>query len=82
MSKGPKFFVHLWPPNLLSRPCSSAGAFRRIDIGLELEVSHFLYEDDVILLYCWELENAIKILRILKVFQMASGLKINLPKSK
>ncbi|KAL4579128.1 hypothetical protein LXL04_015264 [Taraxacum kok-saghyz] len=53
------------------------------DIGSsDLHVSHFLYADDAILLCDWDVENARRIVRMLRVFQLASGLKINLIKSK
>ena len=57
--------------------------FRGIRIGGDgVEVSHFFYADDAVFLCDWSLENAKRILRILRCFFLASGLKINLHKSK
>lgn len=62
---------------------SRARAFKGISLGpTNLEVSHLFHVDDVIILYDWEFENARRFFRILKVFLLALGLKINLLKSK
>ncbi|KAL4585499.1 hypothetical protein LXL04_010120 [Taraxacum kok-saghyz] len=62
---------------------AKAGVFRGVSIGcVGLHVSHFLYADDVVLLCDWGVENARRIIRIMRVFHLASGLKINLLKSK
>lgn len=47
-----------------------------------MEIYHPFYTDDTILLSSWSMENAKKIVRILKCFYLASGLTINLLNSK
>ena len=60
-----------------------AGAFHGVTIGVSgLHVSHLLYADDAVLFCDWGVENANRIIRIMRVFHLASGLKINLLKSK
>jgi len=62
---------------------SRVGAFNGVKIGSsELEISHLLYADDDVIVCDWSLQNAMKIVNMLPVFYMASGLKINLLKSK
>ena len=59
------------------------GCFSGVQIpGIEGQISHLFYADDTILLCPWEVENARRIVRILRCFFLASGLKINLFKSK
>ncbi|GKC07881.1 RNA-directed DNA polymerase, eukaryota [Tanacetum coccineum] len=55
--------------------------FKGISIGRDLTVSHLQYADDIIFVSDWSLENAKNLIRILKCFHIASGLKINLTKS-
>ncbi|KAL7593363.1 hypothetical protein Lser_V15G33806 [Lactuca serriola] len=45
-------------------------------------LSHLQYADDVIFLGSWSIENAKNLIRILRCFELASGLKINMLKSK
>ena len=56
-------------------------AFRGISIS-RIKISHLLYVDDVMLVSSWDPENANCIIRILRCFYLAPGLKINLSKSK
>ena len=58
-----------------------ANVFRGISIS-GIEISHLLYVDDVMLISSWDPENAKRLIRMLRCFFMASGLKINLHKSK
>ncbi|GJX46034.1 RNA-directed DNA polymerase, eukaryota [Tanacetum coccineum] len=60
-----------------------AGVFQGVSIGSsDIRISHLLYADDAILLCDCGVQNARQIIRMLWVFQLASGLKINLNKSK
>lgn len=47
-----------------------------------IDMSHLFYAHDVVLLSLWDLENANWIIRILCCFYLASGLKINVYKTK
>ncbi|XP_052625816.1 uncharacterized protein LOC128132862 [Lactuca sativa] len=59
----------------------AGNALRGVSIS-GIEISHLLYADDVMLITPWDPENANRLLRILRCFYLASGLKINLLKSK
>ncbi|KAJ9560212.1 hypothetical protein OSB04_005372 [Centaurea solstitialis] len=50
--------------------------------NLEEEISLFQFADDAIFLGEWSLQNAKSLLRVLKCFEVCSGLKINLGKSR
>ncbi|GKF20949.1 hypothetical protein Tco_0069587, partial [Tanacetum coccineum] len=47
----------------------------------EIRLSHLFYADDVIILSEWNQCDMDNIIRILNVFYLASGLKINISKS-
>ncbi|GMI67616.1 hypothetical protein HRI_000430900 [Hibiscus trionum] len=61
----------------------SKGLFNRFRIGTEaLELSHLQFADDLII-FCGNSEAQVRnVVRLLKGFELASGLKINLEKSK
>lgn len=46
----------------------------------DIEISHLLYVDEVVLLSPWDSGNAIHIFRILHFFFLTSGLKTNVHK--
>lgn len=58
-----------------------ANTYSGITIG-GITISHLLYVDDIVLMADWDHENALHIICILCCFFLASGLKINLLKSK
>nr|KAJ0195447.1 hypothetical protein LSAT_V11C700350330 [Lactuca sativa] len=45
-------------------------------------ISHLQYADDTILMGSWSFENAKNLIRILRCFELSSGLKVNMSKSK
>ncbi|GKE89228.1 hypothetical protein Tco_1566703, partial [Tanacetum coccineum] len=59
-----------------------AGLFKGIHINDSLILSHLFYADDVIFIGEWNLSNIQTIVNVLKWFHVASGLKINLHKSR
>ncbi|GKE97409.1 RNA-directed DNA polymerase, eukaryota [Tanacetum coccineum] len=59
-----------------------AGLFKGIHVGSSLQVSHFFYADDVVFMGHWSEANIDTILRVLDCFYHASGLRINMLKSK
>ncbi|XP_076957750.1 uncharacterized protein LOC143633313 [Bidens hawaiensis] len=60
----------------------SVGLFKGLRCGLEgLNLTHFLYADDVVFVGKWEKENELNLRQILRFFFLVSGLKINLAKS-
>ncbi|GJW09362.1 RNA-directed DNA polymerase, eukaryota [Tanacetum coccineum] len=59
-----------------------AGLFKGTHINDSLILSHLFYADDVIFIGEWNLSNIPTIVNVLKWFHLASGLKINLHKSK
>ncbi|GJZ68542.1 RNA-directed DNA polymerase, eukaryota, partial [Tanacetum coccineum] len=60
----------------------NAGLYKGIQIDESLTLSHLFYVDDVIFVGKWNLSNLLTIVRVLKWFYCASGLKININKSK
>lgn len=60
-----------------------AGIFEGINLSRQgPNISHLQYADDAIFLGSWSIENARNLIRILRCFELASGLKINMLKSK
>nr|GFA74107.1 RNA-directed DNA polymerase, eukaryota [Tanacetum cinerariifolium] len=60
----------------------NAGLFTGIPLDNSLTISHLFYADDAIFIGKWDSSNLKIILKVLKCFHMASGLKININKSK
>ncbi|GJU57971.1 RNA-directed DNA polymerase, eukaryota [Tanacetum coccineum] len=58
------------------------GIFKGIRIDNSLTLSHLFYADDAIFIGKWDKANVITIVNMLKCFFLASGLKINIHKSK
>ncbi|GJR34328.1 RNA-directed DNA polymerase, eukaryota [Tanacetum coccineum] len=58
------------------------GLFKGIHIDESLTLSHLFYADDAIFIGKWDRANVITIVHMLKCFFLASGLKINIHKSK
>nr|GEY53868.1 RNA-directed DNA polymerase, eukaryota, reverse transcriptase zinc-binding domain protein [Tanacetum cinerariifolium] len=59
-----------------------ASLFRGIKIGSSIQLSHLFYADDAIFMGNWSQSNISTIIRDLDVFHRASGLHINMNKSK
>ncbi|GJV95904.1 RNA-directed DNA polymerase, eukaryota, reverse transcriptase zinc-binding domain protein, partial [Tanacetum coccineum] len=59
-----------------------AGLFSIIKLDSSMSVSHLFYADDAIFMGQWNQSNIDTIVRVLKVFHSASGLRINMKKSK
>ncbi|GKC38702.1 hypothetical protein Tco_1051086, partial [Tanacetum coccineum] len=59
-----------------------AGMFKGVSIGSNLHLSHLFYADDVVFLGQWSNSNISTIIKVLKCFFCASGLSINMHKSK
>ncbi|GKD04882.1 RNA-directed DNA polymerase, eukaryota, reverse transcriptase zinc-binding domain protein, partial [Tanacetum coccineum] len=59
-----------------------AGLFTGVSLNSSVHISHLLYADDVVFLGQWFDENLITIFYVLECFFHASGLRINLHKSK
>nr|GEX17920.1 RNA-directed DNA polymerase, eukaryota [Tanacetum cinerariifolium] len=58
------------------------GLYKGICINNSLLLSHLFYADDTVFVGEWNRSNISTIVRVLKCFHIASGLKINLSKSK
>nr|GEW42763.1 RNA-directed DNA polymerase, eukaryota, reverse transcriptase zinc-binding domain protein [Tanacetum cinerariifolium] len=58
------------------------GLFSGIKLDSLMSVSHLFYADDAIFMGQWNQPNIDTIVRVLKVFHSASGLRINMKKSK
>ncbi|GJR98128.1 RNA-directed DNA polymerase, eukaryota [Tanacetum coccineum] len=59
-----------------------SGLFKGIKISNSLSLSHLFYADDAIFIGKWDIDNIKTIVNVLKCFFLASGVKINLHKSK
>ncbi|GJY75790.1 RNA-directed DNA polymerase, eukaryota [Tanacetum coccineum] len=59
-----------------------AGLYKGISINNSLMISHLFYADDAVFVGKWDISNIKVIVNVLKFFFLASGLKINLHKSK
>ncbi|GKE18757.1 RNA-directed DNA polymerase, eukaryota, partial [Tanacetum coccineum] len=60
----------------------NTGQFTGIPLDNSLTISHLFYADNAIFVGKWNSSNLKIILKVLKCFHMASGLKININKSK
>ncbi|GKE97706.1 RNA-directed DNA polymerase, eukaryota [Tanacetum coccineum] len=63
-------------------PSSEFKFHKGIRIDESLTLSHLFYADDVVFIGKWDKANVITIVNMLKCFYLASGLKINIQKSK
>nr|GEY76300.1 hypothetical protein [Tanacetum cinerariifolium] len=59
----------------------ASNMFHGVRIGSNIHLSHIFYTDDVIILSDWNQNDMENITRILNIFYIASGLKINFHKS-
>nr|GEW42139.1 RNA-directed DNA polymerase, eukaryota, reverse transcriptase zinc-binding domain protein [Tanacetum cinerariifolium] len=59
-----------------------ANMFRGISIGTSIQFSHLFYADDVVFMGQWSDSNIETIVHVLECFHRASGLRINMNKSK
>ncbi|GJY40359.1 RNA-directed DNA polymerase, eukaryota, reverse transcriptase zinc-binding domain protein [Tanacetum coccineum] len=59
-----------------------AGMFKDISLGSFLHLSHLFYADDVVFMGQWSSSNIDIIIQVLECFYRASGLRINMTKSK
>ncbi|GJR67187.1 RNA-directed DNA polymerase, eukaryota [Tanacetum coccineum] len=69
--------LHLAFTNVLN-----AGIFKGVTLNELLTLSHFFFVDDAVFVVKWEVSNISAIVNVLNIFHMASGLKINIHKSK
>ncbi|XP_071708772.1 uncharacterized protein [Rutidosis leptorrhynchoides] len=68
--------------NILTKAAVNRGLFRGVEIGRDkVVVSHFQYADDTMFLGEWSTTNARNLFKILKCFELSSGLKVNFHKS-
>ncbi|GKD77962.1 RNA-directed DNA polymerase, eukaryota, reverse transcriptase zinc-binding domain protein [Tanacetum coccineum] len=59
-----------------------AGMFKGISLGSSLQLSHLFYADDTVFMSQWNNSNIDNIFHVLQCFHQASGLRINMSKSK
>ncbi|GKD43240.1 RNA-directed DNA polymerase, eukaryota [Tanacetum coccineum] len=69
--------LHLSFNNILN-----AGLFKGIKVEDSLTLSHLFYADDAVFIGKWDKANVVTIVHMLKCFFLASGLKIDMHKSK
>ncbi|GJY33892.1 cysteine-rich receptor-like protein kinase [Tanacetum coccineum] len=67
--------------NVAMQEVVQGGLFDGVKVGSDgIEVSHLQYADDTIFVGDWNRRNIISLMKLLKCFQMDSGLKVNLKK--
>nr|GFA20103.1 hypothetical protein [Tanacetum cinerariifolium] len=69
----------VWDCGTNKAPASNM--FHEVRIGSNIHLSHLFYADDVIILLDWNQNDMENITRIINIFYIASGLKINFYKS-
>ncbi|KAL6508840.1 hypothetical protein OROHE_021399 [Orobanche hederae] len=75
------FIIAMEGLNILMKNAVSLNLFQGAKVGRdELPISHLFYADDAIFLGDWSRSNVSTLLRLLRCFFLASGLKINLSK--
>ncbi|XP_071731598.1 uncharacterized protein [Rutidosis leptorrhynchoides] len=68
--------------NILTKAAVDRGIFKGVEIGNDkVTISHLQYADDTIFFGEWSNSNASNLIKILKCFELASGLKVNFLKS-
>ncbi|GJU24505.1 putative RNA-directed DNA polymerase, eukaryota, reverse transcriptase zinc-binding domain protein [Tanacetum coccineum] len=69
--------------NIMMQEVLNRGLFEGIKIGSdEVCLTHLQYADDTIFIGKWNRNNIVNMMKLLKCFQLVSGLKVNLSKSK
>lgn len=67
--------------NIALEEATKKALFKGILLPNGLEITHHQYADDMILFGSWGDENSKNLIHILRCFELASGLKVNLSKS-
>ncbi|GJR21987.1 RNA-directed DNA polymerase, eukaryota [Tanacetum coccineum] len=68
--------------HILFKRVVDAGMFKGISLGSSLHLSHLFYADDAVFVGQWINSNIDNIVHVLQCFHQASGLRINMSKSK
>lgn len=69
--------------NVMMLEACEKGIFKAIKVGKdEVELSHLQFTDDALFLGEWSAGNVVNLMHLLKCFEDASGLRINLHKSR
>lgn len=69
--------------NVVMKEVRESGSFKGVKLGDGSEmVSHLQFADDTIFFGEWSENNVVNLISLLKCFQLASGLKVNMRKSK
>ncbi|XP_071700132.1 uncharacterized protein [Rutidosis leptorrhynchoides] len=68
--------------NLLTKKAVQNGLFSGVEVGCDnVLISHLQYADDTIFFGSWSEGNMLNLMKILKCFELTSGLKVNYHKS-
>lgn len=77
------FIVAMESLNIAIRVACQKGIFRGITVPhSETTISHLFYVDDALFVGEWNQDNIKNLARVLRCFQVASGLKVNFSKSR
>ncbi|XP_071720759.1 uncharacterized protein [Rutidosis leptorrhynchoides] len=76
------FIIFMEGLHLASHRATQCNLIRGINVGKDnIHLSHFLYADDFIIFSDWDIHELNRILIILEIFYLVSGLRINVSKS-
>ncbi|XP_071713312.1 uncharacterized protein [Rutidosis leptorrhynchoides] len=68
--------------NWIAKVAVQANLFARVEVGQDkVPISHLQYADDTIFFGKWSVNNIVNLMKLLKCFELSSGLKINYHKS-
>nr|GEW04608.1 glycerol-3-phosphate acyltransferase 1 [Tanacetum cinerariifolium] len=67
--------------NVATKEAISNGVLKGVSIGREVTVSHLQYADDTVFFGEWSQRNGRNLMGVIKCFEKAPGLKLNLSKS-
>nr|KAJ0195087.1 hypothetical protein LSAT_V11C700361540 [Lactuca sativa] len=77
------FIIAMEGLNIAMRAACQKGIFRGIKVPhSETTISHLFYADDALFVGEWNQDNIKNLVRVLRCFQVASGLKVNFSKSR
>ncbi|XP_071713248.1 uncharacterized protein [Rutidosis leptorrhynchoides] len=68
--------------NIMTKSATESDCFKGVEIGKDkVSISHLQYADDTIFIGEWSKRNVYNLQKLLKCFELASGLKVNFQKS-
>ncbi|GJV28938.1 putative RNA-directed DNA polymerase, eukaryota, reverse transcriptase zinc-binding domain protein, partial [Tanacetum coccineum] len=76
------FIIIMEGINIVLEDAVASGLIHGTKVGdTNLNISHLFYADDVVIVFEWNKQDMENIIRVMQIFNLASGLKINISKS-